>query len=53
MLAINEDTGFTANNVKDVRAEINKALEVLKSFGIEANIGNISYDKGEVEQNLS
>ena len=46
-------TEFNKSNVKDVRAEINKALAILAAVGINASIGTITFDSSEVRTKLT
>lgn len=46
------NNAFTHLNIKEVREKVNEALETLKQYGIDAQIGNITYNLDEVRTKL-
>lgn len=52
-MKITQTTGFNKQNIKQVREEINKALAILENVGINASIGNITYEQNEVRTKLT
>jgi len=53
MLTIDENIGFTPNNIKEVRVEITKALETLKVLGINVEVGTLRYNKNEISTKVT